>query len=266
VKRTRHTPDQIVRKLREADRLLAEGVPVPEVCRHLEVSVATYQRWRSQYSAMRPDDVARLKNLERENARLKRLRGVSLVGSCGGALVLVHETTKKRLADHGTGRGWNSTARLGCRQVETAVGAMSVVVPDVLLEHGLQVTVTVDQGPVETLLTDCSYEAFGERVRSRCPNRGPDHPDALGTEDIIEGPRELGIAVSDEEPGCPEGGGHGEVAGLLAHPRTVRVCGDAPKMHPSATHLDEEQHVEPTQPNGLDGEEVTGQHPTSLGP
>ena len=73
MKRTRHTPDQIVRKLREADRLLAEGVPVPEVCRHLEVSVATYQRWRSQYSAMRPDDVARLKNLERENARLKRL-------------------------------------------------------------------------------------------------------------------------------------------------------------------------------------------------
>jgi putative transposase len=73
VKRSRHTPDQIVRKLREADRLLAEGVPVPEVCRHLEVSVPTYQRWRSQYSAMRPDDVAKLKNLEKENARLKRL-------------------------------------------------------------------------------------------------------------------------------------------------------------------------------------------------
>jgi putative transposase len=73
MKRARHTPDQIVRKLREADRLLAEGVPVPEVSRHLEVSVPTYQRWRSQYSAMRPDDVARLKNLEKENARLKRL-------------------------------------------------------------------------------------------------------------------------------------------------------------------------------------------------
>jgi hypothetical protein len=73
VTRSRHTPDQIVRKLREADRLLAEGVPIPEVCRHLENSVATYQRWRYQYSAMRPDDVAKLKNLEKKNARLKRL-------------------------------------------------------------------------------------------------------------------------------------------------------------------------------------------------
>src|SRR3974390_3308628 len=73
VKRSRHTPDQVVRKLREADRLLAEGMAVPDVCRQLEVSVPTYQRWRSQYSAMRPDDVAKLKNLERENARLKRL-------------------------------------------------------------------------------------------------------------------------------------------------------------------------------------------------
>ena len=73
MKRSRHTPDQVVRKLREADRLLAEGMALPDICRQLEVSVQTYQRWRSQYSAMRPDDVARLKNLERENARLKRL-------------------------------------------------------------------------------------------------------------------------------------------------------------------------------------------------
>jgi len=73
VKRSRHTPDQIVRKLREADRLLAEGMAVPDLCRQLEVSVQSYQRWRAQYSAMRPDDVARLKNLEKENARLKRL-------------------------------------------------------------------------------------------------------------------------------------------------------------------------------------------------
>ena len=73
MKRTRHTPEQIVRKLREADRLLAENTPLAEVMRSLGVSHQTYQRWRSQYGAMRPDDVARLKTLEKENARLKRL-------------------------------------------------------------------------------------------------------------------------------------------------------------------------------------------------
>ena len=57
----------------EADRLLAEGSDVEMVCRQLEISVQTYQRWRSQYKAMRPEDVVRLKQLEKENARLKRL-------------------------------------------------------------------------------------------------------------------------------------------------------------------------------------------------
>ena len=73
MKGRRHTPEQIVRKLREADRLLAEGADVDAVCRQLEISVQTYQRWRSQFKAMRPEDVVRLKQLEKENARLKRL-------------------------------------------------------------------------------------------------------------------------------------------------------------------------------------------------
>ena len=73
MKRTRHTPEQIVRKLREADKLLAEGMPVGDVVRHLGVSHQTYQRWRTQFGSMRPDDMVRLKNLEKENARLKRL-------------------------------------------------------------------------------------------------------------------------------------------------------------------------------------------------
>jgi len=73
VKRRRHTPEQIVRKLREADRLLAEGTAVPELCKALEVSEQTYHRWRAQYGAMKADDVKRLKELERENAQLKRL-------------------------------------------------------------------------------------------------------------------------------------------------------------------------------------------------
>jgi transposase-like protein len=73
MKRRRHTPEQIIRKLREADRLLAEGGEVPEVVKHLEVSEATYHRWRTQYGGLKADDVKRLKELEAENARLKRI-------------------------------------------------------------------------------------------------------------------------------------------------------------------------------------------------
>jgi len=73
MKHRRHTPDQIVRKLREAEKLIAEGADVPTVCRHLEVSEQTYHRWRNQYGGMKADDAKRLKELERENARLKRI-------------------------------------------------------------------------------------------------------------------------------------------------------------------------------------------------
>lgn len=73
VKRRRHTPEQIVRKLREADRMLAEGIEVPEVAKALEVSEASYHRWRAQFGGMRADDVKRLRELERENVTLKRI-------------------------------------------------------------------------------------------------------------------------------------------------------------------------------------------------
>jgi putative transposase len=71
--RRRHTPEQIVRKLREADRLLSEGQAVTEVIKYLEVTEATYHRWRNQYGGMKADDVKRLKELETENQRLKRI-------------------------------------------------------------------------------------------------------------------------------------------------------------------------------------------------
>lgn len=71
--RRRHTPEQVVRKLREADRLLGEGIELPEVIKQLEVSEQTYYRWRNQFGGMKADDVKRLKELEAENARLKRI-------------------------------------------------------------------------------------------------------------------------------------------------------------------------------------------------
>jgi len=73
MKRRRHTPEQVIRKLREADRLLAEGRTTAEVARHLEVSENTYHRWQRQFGGMKADDAKRLRELERENARLKRI-------------------------------------------------------------------------------------------------------------------------------------------------------------------------------------------------
>lgn len=71
--RRRHTPEQVVRKLREADRLLSEGSELPEVLKHFEIAEATYHRWRNQYGGMKADDVKRLKELEGENQKLKRI-------------------------------------------------------------------------------------------------------------------------------------------------------------------------------------------------
>ena len=73
MKRRRHTPEQVVRKLREADRLLAEGREVPEVAKQLEISETTYHRWRAQYGGLKANHARRLKELETENARLKRI-------------------------------------------------------------------------------------------------------------------------------------------------------------------------------------------------
>ncbi len=73
MKRRRHTPEQIIRKLREADRLLAEGKEVPEVAKALEVSEQTFHRWRAQYGGMKADDAKELRELRRENASLKRI-------------------------------------------------------------------------------------------------------------------------------------------------------------------------------------------------
>jgi putative transposase len=73
LKRHRHTPEQIIRKLREGERLLNEGKELTEVIRHLEVSEGTWNRWRNQYGGMKAEEVKRLKELQQENTRLKKI-------------------------------------------------------------------------------------------------------------------------------------------------------------------------------------------------
>ena len=72
-KRKRHSPEQIIAKLREADAMLSSGASVGQVCQRLAVSEATLHRWRNQYGGMKSGEAKRLKELEQENARLKRI-------------------------------------------------------------------------------------------------------------------------------------------------------------------------------------------------
>ena len=73
MRRKRHTSEEIIKKLREAATQLAGGQSVEEVCKKLEVSPPTYHRWKEQYGGAREETVKRVKELEKENGRLKRI-------------------------------------------------------------------------------------------------------------------------------------------------------------------------------------------------
>ena len=69
----RYTTEQIVAKLREAEKLQGQGLTIPQLCKRLGVSDQTFYRWRLKYGALKEDEAQRLKALEQENARLKRI-------------------------------------------------------------------------------------------------------------------------------------------------------------------------------------------------
>lgn len=69
----RFTPEQIVARLREAEKLQAQGATVPQACKKIGVTEQTFYRWRRQYGALKEDEAIRLKTLEQENSRLKRI-------------------------------------------------------------------------------------------------------------------------------------------------------------------------------------------------
>lgn len=71
--RKRHSAEQIVKKLEDADRRLTAGQTIAQVCQALEIGEATYHRWRNQYGGMKAQEAKRLKELELENARLKKM-------------------------------------------------------------------------------------------------------------------------------------------------------------------------------------------------
>ena len=69
----RHTAEQIISKLREAEVDLAKGTEIPQVCRKIGITEQTYYRWRKEYGGVRTDQIKRLKEVEKENAGLKKL-------------------------------------------------------------------------------------------------------------------------------------------------------------------------------------------------
>lgn len=71
--RRRHTAEQIIRKLREAEAELGAGLTIGQVCQKLEVSEPTLHRWRNQYGGMKANEMRRLKGLEAENKQLKKV-------------------------------------------------------------------------------------------------------------------------------------------------------------------------------------------------
>jgi putative transposase len=73
MRRKRHSPEQVIAKLRDADVALSQGATIAEVCKKLEVSEQTYHRWRAQFGGMKAMDMKQLKELQRENTQLKKL-------------------------------------------------------------------------------------------------------------------------------------------------------------------------------------------------
>ena len=73
MKRKRHSPEPVIQKLRNADAMMAAGRTMWQVCQALEVSEQTFHRWRNQYGGMKAGEAKRLKELEDENKRLKKV-------------------------------------------------------------------------------------------------------------------------------------------------------------------------------------------------
>ncbi len=115
----------------------------------------------------------------------------------------------------------------GYAQAQPSIWSLLYVVSDVSLQHSLEVPTIVDEDAVKALLANGPHEPLRECVRSRCADRRWDDAEALGAKHLIEGSRELGVAVTKEEPNARKPLVDGKVPGLLGDPRLVGVRGDA---------------------------------------
>src|SRR6266508_2587533 len=127
-------------------------------------------------------------------------------------------------------------------------------------EHTFEVAATNDEQPVETLGADSADEALGVGVRLWCADWCLDHRDAFAAEDLVEGGAELAVAITNQETDWYRALGQRtrELARLLGYPTAVGMRGAAGKVHASSADFDEEEHVQASEPERLDGEEMAG--------
>jgi hypothetical protein len=140
------------------------------------------------------------------------------------------------------------------------VWAMAVVVVDEDAKHVLKLPASDDEEPVEALGADGADEALGDGVRLRRPERRPHNLESAASEHAVEATGELAVSIVDEE--AQRRGSFGQrprqVARLLSNPRPARICGAAGEVQAVAVELDEEEHVQPPEPERVDREVVAG--------
>jgi hypothetical protein len=140
-----------------------------------------------------------------------------------------------------------------------------VVVAAVGAEHVLEVAAPEDEEPVEAVVANGADPTLGEGVCVRGLNWREDDLDALGAEDLVESVAELRVAIMDEEPErLLVAELHDEVARLLGDPASVRVRAADEVLDPSGRERDEGEDVDPLQEDGLDRQEVAGEHARRL--
>src|SRR5215211_511736 len=138
---------------------------------------------------------------------------------------------------------------------------MPVVMAGIDAKHLLELPPAEDEQAVEALATDAADPALGVSVRVRSLDGRADHSHSFATEDVIETAAELGVAIVDQEAerliAIIER--HPQVACLLGDPGARRVGRAGDELDAAALERDEEERVDPCEPGGLDGEEITGE-------
>ena len=144
---------------------------------------------------------------------------------------------------------------------------VGVVGIDVDLEHVFEVAATTDEDPVEAFSADSATKRSAYVLALGASTGVRITPQAFAAGDVVEGAAELRVAIAHQEPTSPEllVYRHEQIAGLLGDPGACWPGGAAGQVHSAGVELDEEQHIEPPQEDGLDGEEIGGVKPSGLG-
>ncbi len=155
---------------------------------------------------------------------------------------------------------------LGRSKAKPPVWPVRVVVPHVIVQNSLQLAPSDDQQVVEAFAADRADPTFREGVGVRRLDRGQDHGRADRSEDVIEGRGELRVPVANQVSHRPAAilERPDQIARLLSDPRAGRVGRDSSQVHSSSAQLDEEEDRQLAQPDGVDGEEVTGEDTVGL--